>query len=435
MSDQPHLVTAMSISGNTALGVALLASSSTNVVVGNRIGTNADGTTSVPNEVGIAIDASNGNTIGDLSASANGNLISGNSDYGIVLQGNASNNRVSYNSIGTTANGAAVLPNGEIGVFHLGGATDNRTEKNVIGGHNLTDSGAGVGFAVTAGPANVVDENFLGVGRDGTTELPNRQGIAITADGQIIGSEAGGNIIGHNEKAGITITSFPGGVNPVVTDNVVTGNLIGTNGSDEIGNGEFGVWVNGAANDNTITNNYVSGNFFAGIALTDGPSSNDILNNFIGINVGSTQAISNGIGIWVRQATDNTISQNLVCGNDIGTLIGRNIGLGTTARAVESFQSNSTQSNQGGTFTSGNRVHTNIMGVGPSGAIPNRIGIAVGENARNNFIGTTEGGNLISGNTNPAGWGLLIGTLSQTAPEDTFPQFNTIQSNRISTLP
>lgn len=420
------------ISGNTFAAVTLKTGASGNSISGNKIGTNTDGTAAIPNRFGVGVDdTANGNTIGDPATAANGNLISANTFSGVVIQGNSANNRVSNNSIGTKASGTEVLPNGEVGILITGGGAGNTLEKNVIGGHNLADSGSGIGIAASAGPSNMVYDNFIGVARNGTTPLPNYFGIGIAADGQTIGSAARRNTIGHNLKAGIVVAPATG--NAVVENNTIEGNLVGTNGSAEIGNDEFGVWINGAAQDNLVKGNYLSGNTLAGVGVTDEASSNDILDNFIGVNVGSMAAVPNGIGIWIRQSTDNMIAQNVVAGNDIGMLIGTNIGLGESASAVSNFEGRTAGSS--GTFTSGNRVYRNIVGVGPSGAIPNRVGIALGENARNNFLGAADGANLISGNTTAPGWGMLIGTLSQSAPEATFPQLNLIQSNRIGTTP
>jgi len=129
---------------NNSIGVAISQSSTGNKILGNRIGTNTSGTSAIPNVVGVFIESANGNTIGDLITNTNGNLISGNSMLGVLLQTNASNNRVINNSIGTTAGGTGFLPNGEVGILLTAGAHDNRIEKNVIGGHNLTVSSSGI---------------------------------------------------------------------------------------------------------------------------------------------------------------------------------------------------------------------------------------------------------------------------------------------------
>ncbi len=119
------------ISGNSVVGVAIENSGTTgNVVEGNLIGTNAAGTVAVPNTTGVDIIAAS-NTIGGTVPGA-GNLISGNTDYGIFFA-NQSDNLLAGNKIGTDITGEVALPNeGGVGI-------DNSTG-DTIGG---TTSGAG----------------------------------------------------------------------------------------------------------------------------------------------------------------------------------------------------------------------------------------------------------------------------------------------------
>ncbi len=199
---------------NNVIGVVIFGGATGNKVFGNKIGTNATGTSAIENVVGVRIEGASGNFIGD-TASQVGNVISGNDQFGINLNTNAAANRLAFNSIGTQTNGTEILPNGEAGIFVQNGASGNFIDANVIGGHNLTESGAGIGFANNAGASNSVTGNFIGVARNGTSPIPNKHGVAITADGQLIGSETGGNTIGFNAEAGIFITSIANGSNPV----------------------------------------------------------------------------------------------------------------------------------------------------------------------------------------------------------------------------
>src|SRR5205085_11626611 len=71
------------ISGNTNDGIALDTGSGAGLIIGNFIGTNFDGTSSVPNGVGINIvNGSDGNVIGGSTAGER-NVISGNTGVGI----------------------------------------------------------------------------------------------------------------------------------------------------------------------------------------------------------------------------------------------------------------------------------------------------------------------------------------------------------------
>lgn len=423
------------ISGNTAVAVYIETDSSNNIVASNRIGTNADGTAAVPNAAGVVVIDSDNNRIGSDGTpdATNGNLLSGNSSVGVYLQTNAADNLIGGNKIGTKLNGIEVLPNGQHGIFVDTGSTETTIKQNVIGGHNVTNESGGIVFGPTAGVENVVIANSIGVtANSGTTPLPNKYGIANFSDRQIIGSPTDPNYVSFNEKAGIWISSIPNGPNPVVEDNLVHYNRVGTNGSADTGNGEIGIWVSGNSSENTIAKNIVSGNTLVGIFVSDGASENIIKENNVGTNTGGTSAIPNdAFGIWIRGATDNDIDSNLVSSNPFGIVIGTNFGIESPVASLDNHASNSF----GPTYTTGNRLFGNTVGMnaGRSAAIPGgSIGIAIGENARNNFIGTPTGSyNFIAGNTATIGYGIFLGTLSANPTEDSLPQFNTFQRNLV----
>ena len=105
------------------------ASSSGNVVEGNKIGTNIPGTVALPNGGdGVSIVNAPNNTIGGTAAGAS-NLISGDTRVGIWIDGTtASGNFVEGNMIGTNAKGSQRLGNGLSGVMTEG------APNNTIGG-------------------------------------------------------------------------------------------------------------------------------------------------------------------------------------------------------------------------------------------------------------------------------------------------------------
>jgi CSLREA domain-containing protein len=87
-------------------------------IEGNYIGSNAAGTAAVPNGDGIFLATNGGTfplAIGASTAGA-GNLISGNSGTGLTLFTVASTARVLGNFIGTQADGVSALPNGGEGI-------------------------------------------------------------------------------------------------------------------------------------------------------------------------------------------------------------------------------------------------------------------------------------------------------------------------------
>src|SRR5262249_53771570 len=118
------------IAGNTN-GILRIVSSS-NVIAGNYIGTDINGTSALGG-VGISLEVSaTNNLIGSNGDGVNDaterNLISGNSSYGVQLTGSGtSGNTVAGNWIGLKSDGATALPNtggleGATGVYINSGA-------------------------------------------------------------------------------------------------------------------------------------------------------------------------------------------------------------------------------------------------------------------------------------------------------------------------
>ena len=104
----------------------ILITTTGNAVQSSYIGTNAAGTAVGSQAMvdGILVTAGSNNTIGGTAAGA-GNLISGNTNQGIILQNAAtSDNLVAGNLIGTDITGKIALPNFQgVGVFGTRPAT------------------------------------------------------------------------------------------------------------------------------------------------------------------------------------------------------------------------------------------------------------------------------------------------------------------------
>ncbi|HZW31641.1 MAG TPA: hypothetical protein VFF52_13090, partial [Isosphaeraceae bacterium] len=154
------------ISGNTGNGIQIDgANTRQNVVAGNSIGVNRDGTASLGNGgSGVVINSgaqsniigTNGDGSGD---GAEGNVISGNASFGIWIDGAQTQNTViAGNFIGTDANGTAALANGTHGIDISNGASGTRigtnadgvsdqAERNVISGNAF--SGISLDLATT----------------------------------------------------------------------------------------------------------------------------------------------------------------------------------------------------------------------------------------------------------------------------------------------
>ncbi len=179
------------ISGHNTAGILLEGTQSelpdNNVIAGNRIGTSADGFAALPNaRMGIfMLAAGTGNRIGtnsdDLSDTAERNLISGNHEAGIYVDG--SNTVIAGNYIGTNAFGNDALPNGQ-GIRisaannnHIGGtapSAGNLIAYNTHIGVGIDGGGAGSSASGNSVLGNAIFSNGdLGIDLDNSGDLPN----------------------------------------------------------------------------------------------------------------------------------------------------------------------------------------------------------------------------------------------------------------------
>jgi parallel beta-helix repeat protein len=226
----------------------------TGVVVGNSSFATTDGNRVVGNHLGVRPGAVVGTgsfgvfVLGEHDAVIEGNVISGNRDFGVLILGSRA--VVRGNRIGTNTAGLVAVPNGvgvEIvadGPFPassnlIGGPTD--AERNIISGNDIgvrvmaTDDGS-------LAQANVIAGNLIGTAVDGTTPLPNRTGVRL--EGFVSGTRIGGiepgagNVIAFNDAAGVSV------VGDLATQNAIVANAIHSNGSLAIDLGADGVTPN-----------------------------------------------------------------------------------------------------------------------------------------------------------------------------------------------
>jgi parallel beta-helix repeat protein len=187
------------ISGNTA-GIQSTGGGAT-VIQGNLIGTSITGNSPISNGRGISLTGTTGFVIGG-SAPGEGNLISGSNDEGIFII-NGSGCTIQGNRIGTNAAGTESLPNGT-GIYatiHPGlviGGDFTAGEGNLISGNQLDGIYLG-----TVG--SVVKGNTIGTDPTATKPLGNgRAGVYLTpaATDAVIGSAAAGeaNVIAWNQS-------------------------------------------------------------------------------------------------------------------------------------------------------------------------------------------------------------------------------------------
>jgi parallel beta-helix repeat protein len=235
------------ISASTSQGIAIGDAQATdsNLVEGNYIGVDATGSVGMANgQNGLLLDHSAFNTI-------SGNVISGNTDDGILIQqvnGTSTNNMISDNQIGTSYDGISAIPNMLDGI-ELNGVSNTTITSNVVSGNAQNGIILDPGTTSTA-----IQSNMIGTNPAGTLPLPNGQdGIqSVSSSGVTIGGNAQGqgNLISGNEQNGINL--------PVSgqTDNsgvLIEGNIIGLDaaGTATLANGGNGIFQNGS-NGTTI---------------------------------------------------------------------------------------------------------------------------------------------------------------------------------------
>jgi titin len=290
------------ISGHSSAGVFIQNEDSVgNQLLGNRIGTNGAGTRSLANDYGVVVIGARETIIGGADTGTpwvcDGpcNLISGNTEFGVMIQG--------------VSAGAA------------GQASPGRTDRLAVPDQD-----------------NQVLGNFFGTDLAGSSALPNLAGIDLSyqAAGNTVGGSSllgEGNLIGGNRRDGIVVR------HPLTDNNQISGNRIGTtaDGESALGNSEDGIWITEGASGNTVggdgagLGNLISGQaadplrFGVFISTNEEPAAidNQVIGNLLGTNGTGTSAVPNGGGVGLWDLVDGTIIRdNVISGNSLrGILI------------------------------------------------------------------------------------------------------------------
>ncbi|MEW6200888.1 MAG: S8 family serine peptidase, partial [bacterium] len=223
-----------------------------NIIAGNYIGTNSSDSVGLGNTTGIYIGSgAKNNTIGGIIASER-NIISGNTQVGIHMQGEGiDGNKVYGNYIGTNVSGTAALANSD------GIRIENGSKNNIIGGTTISER-------------NIISGNTsYGVYIVGFFKETSGNKIF----GNYIGTNAAGNAAVANGSYGVFILGDA--VNGYAKSNEIGGsagkaNIIANNGDD-------GIYITGASTRyNTISQNRIYSNTGLGIDLA-GDGANDNL--------------------------------------------------------------------------------------------------------------------------------------------------------------
>jgi hypothetical protein len=378
------------LSGNSQYGVFITDSNTTgNVILGNYIGTDASGSNALANGLsGVFIgNNASGNTVGGTTSTAR-NILSGNSQYGVIMISNTTANVVLGNYIGTDAGGGQAVSNILGGVYLADGAIGNTIGGTNAGAGNVISGNLGNGILLRGSNVfnNVVQGNFIGTDATGTNALPNTV-AGVTVDTGSSSNLIGGTVAGARNV--ISGNNLPYDYGVIITGagtsgNVIEGNYIGlgANGETAVSN-YFGTMVSGGATNNIFggtvvgARNVISGNFSYGMLVKDaGTSGNVVEGNYVGLDAGGVAALPDDFGVIVYNgATNNLIggtsagAANYVSGSYYGVCI--------------------TDPGTSGNFVEGNFIGTDYTG---TNAVGNYYNVALQNNATGNYIGGVNAG-------------------------------------------
>jgi hypothetical protein len=354
-----------------------------NLIQGNFLGTDATGSTALPNNVAGIQDLnrydpstflpfSGFNTIGGTTPGA-GNVISGNAGDGLSLLGTvAPSNQVAAvtdliqgNFIGLNAAGTAALPNQETGLRDNGGGRSTVGGTTPEAGNVISGSGSdglligGITLASGAfvNSADLVQGNLIGTNAVGNSAVPNGgNGIMDYATLATIGgtTPGAGNVISGNRQDGLEVE----GQQKVITTDlsvsfmgteasvVVLGNRIGTaaDGTSALPNGGDGIYffnINGAS---TVGGTAAGAGNVIAYNGGDGVNANHDDANFPTLAptiLISGNAIFRNVGLGIARSAASTtptptLSSAMLTGS--GLVIGGSlVGLPSTAYTIELF--------------------------------------------------------------------------------------------------
>lgn len=212
-----------------SVGVRMIGSG--NVVEGCYLGTNAAGTAAAPLYTGI-LDSGSNNRIGG-SAAGQGNLISGNL---IGIEFNSANNTVVFgNRIGTEASGTSALSN-QIGIIFSSDSMGNQVGGVLSGQGNVVSGNLSNGFHFYhLADFNTVQGNHIGTDASGDILIPN--GSSLAGDASIVLSGAANIIGGPSVEAGNHIVGNLGAgvLCDLCGESFVQNNVIASNAGPGIG--------------------------------------------------------------------------------------------------------------------------------------------------------------------------------------------------------
>lgn len=424
------------ISGNTQNGIQIYGSAG-NKIQANAIGTNPAGTAKIANGFnGIyvtyyAVDNTIGGTayINSATGQTNnptgnkgtvpivsiapplGNLISGNSLNGVLIDGGSELTVLSGNFIGTNNVGTAAVGNTLDGVL-IRNANNNQLigctfEDNPFIYYNVLSGNGANGLHIQDSNAILVQANFFGAGANNASMVPN--GLhGIWVSGSSAGVQVGGviplgNVSAGNKGDGINVSDTASGF---TTFNTFGGLYAFQGAAPNDGNG---ITITSTGGNNLIRTNVMSGNKGHGIEISGNASGVTVDPNVVGLNTEGTGALANGPG---ANGAGNGGSGVYIAGTAHGNYIG---GYNNSVIPQNTFSGNARYGIEIVGTANSNTVFNSVIGLGTTqvSAFGNGLGgIYIGGGSNNNSViaytpssSYTAMSSVISGNT---GDGVLI---------------------------
>jgi titin len=396
-----------------------------NVVQGNLIGLDATGTASLGNgNAGIGISSAAANQIGGTASGAR-NVISGNGNNGMYLVGaGTSCNVIQGNYIGTDTNGTLARGNVLDGIVlqnvvsnQIGGSASGA--RNVISGNNANALTSGNnGINLNGASWNIIQGNRIGTDASGTLGLIGNSWNGIymenATSNQIGGSAAdAGNLLSANGRAGMRMTNN-------ASWNVIQGNFIGTkaDGTSALGNVYHGIDMDIGCTNNTIGGTAAgAGNHIAfaktanysGVRVRTGALNNLISGNCIFSNAELGIDLGN-YGVTTNTPGETNIAVNAAnAGQNYPVLTNVYVGTATQIRGTFDSAANKTYSLQFFSSPSGNK-----LGYGEGQVYLGQASLFLGAIRPTNFVVTLPA-------SIPAGW---VVTATATDPANNTSEFS-----------
>ncbi len=460
---------------NTNLGILLNESANStiqaNVVRGSATGISIQGDNSqnntvtgntITNSANRGVDITEGalnNTVGGSAAGVN--VISIN-QVGITVEGQAHDNTVSFNHIGTDATGTLdpSFGNTVCGIV-LDNAATNTVRSNAIAGSQdgvrILESGAQNN--VVAGNA-ILNNTSSGITIDGAANN-TIGGTASAADANNILNNLNGVILSQAQATQIVGNKFGTDTNGTYVAEFANTNL-GILVNDSSGSTIYGNFIRGSSTDiqiqgnasqnNTVTRNAITNSAIRGIDITAGASNNTVggttagvnviaMNqvgitveglahdntvsfDYIGTDVNGNLAVGFGntlFGVVIDSTSGNTVRANLISGSDEGIKISgasaqnNNV----SANSISNASVAGVYIDGGANNTIGGPISGTDAGDDGNSITKNAVGVYLGDQAHGNQILGNSVGNTISGNTQS---GIVVSSSSG----------NTIRANLVS---